>query len=228
MTKHLQNAAQIVRVVLIAGVALVAAAQSPEPGQSFHPVTDSMLQSPPAADWLSFRGSLNAWGYSPLDQIDGGTVKNLHEVWSAPVVGSELTPLVHDGVMYLPLGGDGFVSLDAATGKERWRFARALPNGRQPGGTKRNIAIYQELLISTSNDGSEFAVDARTGKQVWEVKITGPANTSSGPIIADGKVISGRLRAGQRAGRLRDGRQRRAHWQGALAHLDDRQARRAG
>lgn len=148
-----------------------------------------MLQNPPAADWLSFRRSLNAWGYSPFDQIDGGTVKKkLHEVWSGPVVGSELTPLVHDGVMYPPLGGDGFVSLDAATGKERWRFARELPNNRQHGGTKRNIAIYQELLISTSNDGSEFAVDARTGEQVWEVKVTSPANTSSGPIIADGKV----------------------------------------
>src|SRR5215471_12367281 len=194
MTKHLRNrrVVQIGLVVLLAGVALVAVAQSRKPDESFRPVTDKMLQKPPAADWLSFRGSLNAWGYSPLDQLNSNTVKSLHEVWTAPVVGTELTPLVHDGVMYLPLGGDGFVSLDAATGKERWRFVRELPNGRQPGGTKRNIAIYEELLISASGDGSEFAVDARTGKQVWEVKITGPANTSSGPIIADGKVISGR------------------------------------
>ena len=194
MTKHLKDwrAVQIARVVLIAGVTFAAAAQSPEPGHAFRPVTDAMLKKPPAADWLSFRGSLNAWGYSALDQIDGRNVKNLHEVWSAPAVGSELTPLVHDGVMYLPLGGDGFVSLDAATGKEQWRFARALPNGRQPGGTKRNIAIFEDLVIGTSNDGSEFAVDARTGEPVWEVKLTGPANTSSGPIIADGKVISGR------------------------------------
>src|SRR5215831_11324023 len=137
MTKHLKNrAVRIARVVLIAGVALGAAAQSPESGHAFHPVTDAMLKKPPPADWLSFRGSLNAWGYSPLDQIDGRNVQTLHEVWSAPVVGSELTPLVHDGVMYLPLGGDGFVSLDAATGMERWRFARELPNNRQPGGTK--------------------------------------------------------------------------------------------
>ncbi len=31
------------------------------------PVTDAMLQNPDAADWLSWRRTLNHWGYSPLD-----------------------------------------------------------------------------------------------------------------------------------------------------------------
>ena len=184
-------------VALAAGGSLVASAQPPA-AQTFRPVTDAMLEDPPPADWLSFRRTLNAWGYSPLADVNGGNVKGLSEVWSAPVAGSEVTPLVHDGVMYLPLGGDGIAALDAATGKELWRFVRELPNGRAPGGTKRNIAIYEALLISTAGDGSVYAVDARTGKQAWEVKITGPANTSSGPIIANGKVISGRACAPDR------------------------------
>jgi PQQ-dependent dehydrogenase (methanol/ethanol family) len=157
-------------------------------------VTDALLQNPPPGDWLSFRRTLDDWGYSPLDQINAGNAKNLHEVWSRPLEGfmMEATPLVHDGVMYLPLPGDKIVALDAATGKELWSFARAYPKGASPGGTKRNIAIYEDRLISTSADGVVFAVNARTGEQAWEVKITGPANTSSGPIIANGKIISGR------------------------------------
>jgi alcohol dehydrogenase (cytochrome c) len=159
----------------------------------FKPVTDAMLQQPPAADWLSFRRTLDDWGYSPLDQIDARNVRRLHEVWSRPVDGAfvEPTPLVHDGVMYLALPGDKIVALDASTGKELWAFARAGA-GRASGGTKRNIAIYEDRLLSTSGDGSLFAVNAVTGKLEWEVKLTGPANTSGGPIVADGKVISGR------------------------------------
>ena len=204
MTKHRQIAHASGRITRAGAIALavsavfVASAQSPEPRATFRPVTDAMLQNPPAADWLSFRRTLNGWGYSPLEKIDAGNVKGLREVWSAPNSNAEATPLVHDGVMYLPLGGDGVLALDGATGKELWQFARALPNGRAPGGTKRNMAIYQDLLINTSGDGSLWAVDARTGKQAWEVKITGQANTSSGPIIANGKVISGRACAPDR------------------------------
>jgi alcohol dehydrogenase (cytochrome c) len=198
MTKHRQIARTLGRITRVSAVAfavsaaLAAGAQAQEAGKAFKPVTDKMLQNPPAADWLSFRRTLNAWGYSPLDQIDAGNVKSLKEVWSAPNNNAEVAPLVHDGVMYIPLGGDGVLALDGATGKELWRYARELPNGRAPGGTKRNIAIYENLLINTAGDGTLWAVDARTGKLAWEYKITGQANTSCGPIIANGKVISGR------------------------------------
>jgi alcohol dehydrogenase (cytochrome c) len=204
MTKHHEighSVRRITRVGLFAfaaGGAYVALAQSPAAVPAFRPVTDAMLQDPPPADWLSFRRTLNAWGYSPLDQIAARNVKDLHEVWSAPMPNAEVTPLVHDGVMYFGVGGDRIVALDAATGREHWTFVREAASGRPPGGTKRNIAIWQDLLISTSGDGAVYAVDARTGKQAWEVKITGPANTSSGPIIANGKVISGRACAPDR------------------------------
>ena len=162
---------------------------------SFRPVTDAMIQNPDASDWLSFRRTVNGWGYSPLDQINAGNVKGLKEAWSRPLAGAmmEATPLVHDGVMFLPLPGDKIVAVDAATGKEIWSFARTYPQGAQPGVTKRNLAIWDNYLYSTSGDGALFAVDARSGKQVWEVHLTGKGtNVSTGPIIADGKVISTR------------------------------------
>src|SRR6188768_1404572 len=83
MTKHRQIGHASGRFTRISAIALavsavvVASAQSPAPGTTFRPVTDTMLQNPPPADWLSFRRTLNAWGYSPLEQIDAGNVKGL-------------------------------------------------------------------------------------------------------------------------------------------------------
>src|SRR5690349_19226580 len=81
MTKYRQIAHASERITRVGSIALaisavvVVAAQSPERGRTFQPVTDAMLQNPPPPDWLSFRRTLNAWGYSPLDQIDAGNVK---------------------------------------------------------------------------------------------------------------------------------------------------------
>ena len=62
--------------------------------------------------------------------------------------------------------------------------------------TNRNLAIYGNRIIDTSGDEYVFALDAMTGEMVWETQILDykvhPANQTSGPIIADGKVISGR------------------------------------
>ena len=62
--------------------------------------------------------------------------------------------------------------------------------------TNRNLAIYGRLIIDTSADDYVFALDATTGRLVWETQIldykTVPARQSSGPIIANGKLISGR------------------------------------
>ena len=180
--------------LVVAGLALLVGSQ-PALAADFRPVTDAMLKSPDAADWLSFRRTTNDWGFSPLDQIKAANVTGLKEVWSRPLEGAmmEATPLVHDGVMYLPLPGDAITALNAATGKELWTYKRVYPKGAAPGFTKRNIAIFEDRLIGTSADGMVFAVDARTGKLVWEVQVTGKgSNTSAGPIIAGGKVISGR------------------------------------
>ena len=90
--------------------------QQPSPG--IVPVTSPMLQEPDPADWLMWRRTLNSWGYSPLRQIDKANVANLKMIWSrgmGPGI-QEATPLVHQGVMYLPNPSDYIQALDAATG----------------------------------------------------------------------------------------------------------------
>lgn len=168
------------------------------PERPYTPVTDAMLANPDPADWLMWRRTLNSWGFSPLNQITPANAAGLRLVWTRqlPTGGFEGAPLVHDGVMYIPEPGDRIEAVDAATGDPIWKFERKYPadfKGR--GGAKRNIAIYGNLLFSSSGDGAVYAVDARTGQQVWESQVTDfhhQGGPSAGPIVADGKVISGR------------------------------------
>jgi alcohol dehydrogenase (cytochrome c) len=143
-----------------------------------------------------WRRTLDGWGYSPLDEIDTTNVGSLERVWQAPMGTGiqEATPLVYDGVMYVPNNGDYIQVFDAATGRSIWEYRRALPEGVM-GGTNRNIAIWGTTLIDGSSDNQIYALDAETGALVWETPVLAPtlrARASSGPIIADGKVITGR------------------------------------
>ena len=168
------------------------------------PVTDAMLHDPDPADWLMWRRTLDSWGYSPLDAIDRDNVSTLRMVWSrALTTGRQQgTPLVHDGVMYMPNPRDVIQAIDAVTGDLRWEHRRDRPDDLEtyifPTLTEgnRNLAIYGTLIIDTSNDGHLYALDAPTGQLVWDTQVLDyrehPAHQTSGPIIANGRVVSGR------------------------------------
>ncbi len=176
-----------------------------QPAESdFVPVTDAMLQAPAPEDWLMWRRTLDGWGYSPLDQIDADNVGDLRLVWSRGLhPGSQQgTPIAYGGVLYMPNPRDVIQAIDAATGDLIWEHRREVPEDIEDyvigvlAEINRSLAIYDRYIIDTSVDEHVFALDAVTGEPVWETLIldyrTHPANQTSGPIIADGKVVSGR------------------------------------
>jgi len=177
------------------------AAPPPSGTAKITPVTDAMLVKPPDNDWLMWRGTLNSWGYSPLKQITTQNAGLLQLVWTRPLPEGtqEGTPLVHDGVLYFPGPRDIVQAIDAATGEIIWEHRRPQPDDiekfiNQPF-INRNLAIYQNLIIDTSADGAIYAIDARTGKDVWSTQVleyTRGIHQTSGPIVAEGKVFSGR------------------------------------
>jgi quinohemoprotein ethanol dehydrogenase len=141
--------------------------------------------------------------YSPLTGIDAKNVKQLGFAWQYdlgnPMRGQEATPIVIDGVMYTS-GTWGYVyALDAATGKELWRYD-PKPDyfaGRHPccDLVNRGVAVWKGRIYVASVDGRLHALDAATGKKIWVADTIAdhklPYSSTGAPQIAGDVVVIG-------------------------------------
>src|ERR1700761_5026095 len=128
-----------------------------------------------AGDWPMYNHDPAGTRFSPLAQINTKNVSRLTQVWSYPLrsaatgrgapraSGSEATPIVVDGVMYLPAAGR-VVALDAVTGNEIWRYE--LPAG-SPG--NRGVTYWPgdkdnppRIIFTTGH--MMVGLNAKTGK----------------------------------------------------------------
>jgi len=172
-------------------------------------VTNDVLRRAGAANdvlpgaWLSYGRSQGETRYSALKQIDSTNVKRLGLEWSY-VMGAgggnqEATPLMWNNTLYGITAWSVVFALDARTGKELWRWDPEVNQAAvRPriccGVVNRGIAIYNGMIITPSIDGRLFALDAKTGKPVWETRVVYPQDQytlTMAPRIAGGKVIIG-------------------------------------
>ena len=139
----------------------------------------------------------NGWGYSPLEQINKRNVAKLDAGLDARARRRASRSRRRSSTTA------SCTCRTAATTCRRSTRSPASCSGSTSarsrkacsGGTNRNLAIWGTTLIDAGADNSMYAIDARTGKLVWETPVlepTLPARASSGPIIANGKVITGR------------------------------------
>ena len=83
LAQHQSRAPALFHALVMSALALspgVVSGQTPSAGV-FVPVTDAMLQHPADGDWLSWRRTLNSWGYSPLAQVTRDNVDDLQMPW---------------------------------------------------------------------------------------------------------------------------------------------------
>ena len=165
--------------------------------KNYRAVTDEMLRNPPPGDWLMMRRNYQAWSHSPLTQITTSNVENLRLawVWAMNDVGgaNQPTPIVHDGIMFLANTLNTVQALDAATGDLIWEH-EVGPMQQIGFGSMRNIALYEDKVIVATTDARLVALDAKTGRSLWTTRIADRAKgfyTTSGPIVARGKIIQG-------------------------------------
>ena len=163
----------------------------------FTPVADADLARPPRGDWLQWRGTPGAQGYSELNQIDRSNVDRLQLawVWGMEPGTSQSSFLVRDGVVFLPSQANVIQALDGTDGTLLWQYRRKFAEGTSIGrGHLRSLAIWEDLILVATLDAHLVALDARTGVVRWETEVAdhdlGFAY-SSGPVVADGKVITG-------------------------------------
>ena len=144
------------------------------------PVTAKMLENPPAGDWLTYRRSYASIGYSPLKQINTTTVGHLRKPGhgNSHRSGNEITPLVHDGVIFIK-SGNTMQALDGSNGNLLWRYVRSLPAALHNGRTAvvKSMAIYQDKLFAPTADGHMVALNIRTGKVVWDHEVSSATET---------------------------------------------------
>jgi alcohol dehydrogenase (cytochrome c) len=166
---------------------------------NFQPVSDAEMRAPKPEDWLMYRGNYQGWGYSALDQVNKGNVKNLQLAWSRVMWPglNEITPIVHDGIMYLGNPADVIQAINAATGELIWEYHLPQPpmeNFKATyGQRKRSISLYGDKIYFMSWDNSVVALEAATGKLVFKMRRGADyaeAN-SSGPIIVNGMIVAG-------------------------------------
>ena len=154
-----------------------------------------------AGNWLSHGRTYDEQRYSPLRQISDQNVGELELAWATPTGetrGHEATPIVVDGKMYLTLPWSKVLALDARTGEELWRYDPLIEPTKARDAccdvVNRGLALWKGMLYLGALDGRLIAIDAETGKALWETQTTDPdqAYTITGaPRVVKDKVIIG-------------------------------------
>src|SRR5207244_150525 len=158
LKRRLKASALGLPILVLSAAAGLTQQQAADPTRNITPVTDAMLRNPPPGDWLMWRRTYDAWGYSPLDQINKDNVKNLKVAWSWSLTPgpTETTPIVHDGVLFIYNYADKVQALNAATGDMIWEYKRTLPakliQDAGNGLAKRNMAIFEDKLYVATSD----------------------------------------------------------------------------
>ena len=125
--------------------------------------------------WLTYGRDYGNQRFSPLDQIQTGNVQRLRPAWifkSGVNATFQATPIVVDGVMYLSLPFNHVVALDAANGKELWRYQHKRRTDKMCcGPANRGVAVaYGKVFLGTV-DARLIALDQKSGKPVWDVPL---------------------------------------------------------
>ena len=180
-------------------------------------------------DWPSYGGTYGARRYSSLGQINASNVERLKPVWvahtrdlpeekaAAKKYGAETTPIKVGDSLYLCSAKNILISLDPATGKERWRYDPKVADEWIPYTAACRGVTYFAVsaasrgehcaarIIEGTLDGRLIAVDAAKGtpcsgfgnhgavdikKDLGKVS-PGMVSITSPPTIVRGVIVTG-------------------------------------
>ncbi len=164
-------------------------------------VTQDML-SRAAGDGNNFlhtNGNYEQTRYYPNSQINTSNVRNLRPAWifQTEIVDSlETTPIVVNGVMYVTTSFNHVYALNARTGEQIWHHKHNMGpiTTYCCGPNNRGVAVNGDKVFMGTLDAKLVALDAKTGKQVWETQIADPEEGYSetmAPTVVNGKVLIG-------------------------------------
>ena len=171
------------------------------PMQKVGSVTQAMLDAAgkDAKNWIHPNGSYEQTRFYPGNQITAANVGKMKPAFvfqTAVLESMETAPIVLDGVMFLTTSFNHVYAIDAATGEEFWHYKHKLGPIVTVccGNNNRGVAIEGGKLFMGTLDAKLVALDAKTGKLLWQTEIADPEKGYSetmAPAVVDGKVIIG-------------------------------------
>ena len=149
---------------------------------------------------LNYGMGYNLQRFSPLAQINRETVRRLVPVWNYSYDDNrseESQPLVYNGVVYVTTHA-ATMAIDAKTGKQIWKtkveYPPETPRIVCCGIINRGAALYDGKVFRTTLDAHVIALDAKTGKELWNqtaIEWKDGYSATAAPLVADGVVITG-------------------------------------
>lgn len=156
---------------------------------------DAQLLRVADADWLTFNRTLAGDRYSPLAQINTGNAHLLQVQCIAQLgeLGSfETSPIVFEGQMFVTTAHK-VLALNAATCAVKWSYTYVPVDPEHLPGN-RGVALYQGRVFRGTTDGHLIALDAASGKLLWNVRVADGAlgyEITGAPVAFAGKVFTG-------------------------------------
>jgi len=152
-------------------------------------------------NWMTYGRTYSEQRFSPLKQINDQNVGQLALAWYVdldPRRGQEATPIVVDGVMYFTTAWSKVFAVKAATGEKLWSYDPQVPPEWAINAccdvVNRGVAVWQGKIFVGTLDGRLIALDAASGKLVWET-LTIDRNyrytITGAPRVVKGKVLIG-------------------------------------
>ena len=168
---------------------------------SMKPVTQAMLNSASkdSSNWLHSNGDYAQTRFYPATQINQKNVKSLKPkfVFQTAVIESmETSPIVVNGVMFVTTSYNHVYAIDAVTGQEFWHYKHKMGAVSTfcCGPNNKGVAVSDGKVYMGTLDAKLIALDAKSGKLLWETEIADPEKGYSetmAPTVADGKVLIG-------------------------------------
>jgi quinohemoprotein ethanol dehydrogenase len=151
-------------------------------------------------DWAGYGRTNGQQHFSPLTQVDRGSVRRLGLTWSIDLLpeNSVTQPIAVDGVLYFATGLSVVHAVDGVTGRELWRYDPGVGavgglNMRTAWGV-RGVGWWNGKVFVATQDGRLIALEARNGKPAWSVQTTrpeDPEHVNGAPRVFNGRVLIG-------------------------------------
>jgi PQQ-dependent dehydrogenase (methanol/ethanol family) len=152
-----------------------------------------------AKNFLHTNGNYAQTRYFPGKQINTSNVGKLRAAWIFQTDVKEVfatSPIIANGVMYVTTAFNHVYALNAKTGEEYWHYKHAMAPVTTSccGPINRGAAVYDDKVYMATVDAKLVALDAKTGRLVWQIEIADSSrgySNAMAPIAVDGKILIG-------------------------------------